>query len=159
MEKEKLDLTKILKDCPKGTKLYSPIFGKVEFSHIITKNDYPIWVRTEHSGLEDFSSDGRFYNNYSDSECMLFPSKEQRDWDKFVAPKPDLPEGTWVMCEDNIREPIWGLYRYRANAVVTLCLDEGVEFSWKYIIPFDKFDPNNIEECIEKYNYGTRKVN
>ena len=28
---ENIDLTKILKDCPKGTKLYSIIHGEVEF--------------------------------------------------------------------------------------------------------------------------------
>ena len=33
---ENIDLTKILKDCPKGTKLYSTIFGEVEFEHIET---------------------------------------------------------------------------------------------------------------------------
>ena len=28
---ESIDLTKILKDCPKGTKFYSTIYGEVEF--------------------------------------------------------------------------------------------------------------------------------
>ena len=28
---ENLDLTKILKGCPKGTKFYSPIYGEVRF--------------------------------------------------------------------------------------------------------------------------------
>ena len=31
---EKVDLTKILKDCPKGTKLYSTVCGEVEFDKI-----------------------------------------------------------------------------------------------------------------------------
>ena len=38
---ENIDLTKILKDCPKGTKLYSPVFGKVELK-VIGDNKYPI---------------------------------------------------------------------------------------------------------------------
>ena len=42
---KKLDLTKILKDVPRGTTLYSPAFGEVEFS-CIDENDkhYPIEV-------------------------------------------------------------------------------------------------------------------
>ena len=32
---EKLDLTKILKNCPKGWKFWSPIFGEVEFEKIV----------------------------------------------------------------------------------------------------------------------------
>lgn len=32
---ENIDLTKILKDCPKGTKFYSPLFGEITFLGII----------------------------------------------------------------------------------------------------------------------------
>ena len=28
-------------------------------------------------------SDGRYFANYTDTECMLFPSHDQRDWSKF----------------------------------------------------------------------------
>ena len=38
---ENIDLTKILKDCPKGTKLYSPIFGDVMFERIDDNGQYP----------------------------------------------------------------------------------------------------------------------
>ena len=31
---ENIDLTEILKDCPKGTKFYTSIFGEVEFDGI-----------------------------------------------------------------------------------------------------------------------------
>ena len=33
-----------------------------------------------------FSSDGRFCD-YENGECMLFPSKENRNWDTFKIPK------------------------------------------------------------------------
>lgn len=35
----KINIAEILKDCPKGTKLYSPIYGEVELSQIC-KNFY-----------------------------------------------------------------------------------------------------------------------
>lgn len=30
-----------------------------------------------------FTSDGRLYENYPSAECLLFPSREMRDWTKF----------------------------------------------------------------------------
>ena len=83
---ENIDLTKILKDCPKGTKLYSTIFGEVEFEHIETdfRSQYVI-IELKDLLLERITFDGKLYNCY-DGECTLFPSKEQRDWSKFTAP-------------------------------------------------------------------------
>ena len=78
---ENLDLTKILKDCPEGTKLYSPIFGEVELVKV-HNNDYPIEVKLSNNTLDSFTKDGRIYADY-DGECMLFPSREERDWSKF----------------------------------------------------------------------------
>ena len=79
---ENLNLLEILKDCPEGTKLYSPVFGEVKFESI---NDIigPIIVTTNTGNAEYFTADGKMYNYYN-GECLLFPSKEQRDWSKFM---------------------------------------------------------------------------
>ena len=37
---ENIDLTKILKDCPKGTKLYSSMFGEVYFKEIRSDDEW-----------------------------------------------------------------------------------------------------------------------
>ena len=75
--KENIDLTKILKDVPEGTKLYSPLFGEVEFIGVSAAEcDYPIITNEG-----EFVSDGRYYRDRG--ECVLFPSKDQRDWSKF----------------------------------------------------------------------------
>ena len=81
---ENIDLTKILKDCPKGWKLYSLMYGEVQFSYI-DYGDFPITVELSDSSEIDFTKDGRFDLNY-DGECVLLPSKNQRDWSKFTAP-------------------------------------------------------------------------
>ena len=81
-----VDLTKILKYCPKGTKLYSTIFGEVEF--IKCDDLYQIVVAKENKYYY-FTSQGEFYFErikYHVEECALFPSKDQRDWSKFTAP-------------------------------------------------------------------------
>lgn len=83
---ENIDLTKILKDCPKGWKFYSTLYGKVEFEKIKKESEYPIVIITKHGNNSDIKSDGRYYGEYDDGECTLFPSKYQRDWSKFTAP-------------------------------------------------------------------------
>lgn len=82
---ENIDLTKILKDCPKGWKLYSPIGGEVEFSAIEESEIYSINVRCQKRKFT-FSKEGYYYLEVEDAECILFPSKDQRDWSKFTAP-------------------------------------------------------------------------
>ena len=82
---ENIDLTKILKDCPEGTKLYSTIFGEVTFCHIDENDMYPIKVMTEENYKGTVSANGKHYIDFN-GECTLFPSKEQRDWNKFTAP-------------------------------------------------------------------------
>ena len=89
---ENLNLVEILKDCPEGTKLYSPVFGEVEFESI---NDIigPIVVTTNTGNAECFTADGKMYTRYN-GECVLFPSKEQRDWSKFNPKKPKFDPNT-----------------------------------------------------------------
>ena len=89
---EKLNLVEILKDCPKGTKLYSPIFGEVELDKIDIHSDPPIRVLCKY-GKDGFSKDGRICPAYN-CECVLFPSKEQRDWSKFKPSKPKFNPNT-----------------------------------------------------------------
>ena len=89
---EKLNVVEILKDCPKGTKLYSPIFGEVELDKIDIHSDTPIRVLCKY-GKDGFSKDGRICPAYN-GECVLFPSKEQRDWSKFKPSKPKFNPNT-----------------------------------------------------------------
>lgn len=72
-----MNIAEILKNVSKGTKLYSPAFGEVIFKKVIGNN---ILVNDICDIERAFSSDGRFYK---DGECMLFPSRENRDWNTF----------------------------------------------------------------------------
>ena len=83
---ENIDLTKILKNCPKGWKFYSLLFGEVEFQQIRIGFAYPIDIKLKSNIIERVTSDGKLFDDYDDGECILFPSKEQRDWSKFTAP-------------------------------------------------------------------------
>ena len=84
---ENIDLTKILDGCPKGTKLYSTIYGEVIFSEIDSSGYHPIRLNYYREGETfpvtiSFTKDGKSIYGYG--ECTLFPSKDQRDWSKFV---------------------------------------------------------------------------
>lgn len=81
---ENIDLTKILKDCPKGWEFYSCIYGKVRFD-CLQSCEYPVLIMRGDGLYASFSRVGK-YTDAPDSECCLFPSKEQRDWSKFEAP-------------------------------------------------------------------------
>ena len=71
----------ILKDCPKGTKLWSPIWGDITFEKI-DAFDGLVYV-LKHKGVHIILDNGKFD---ADGECIIFPSKDQRDWSKFKAP-------------------------------------------------------------------------
>ena len=84
---ENIDLTKILKNCPKGWKFWSPIFGEVEFERNYENKGF-FNVSLVEDGTEwSFVYDATiFLGNIKSREIMLYPSKEQRDWSKFTAP-------------------------------------------------------------------------
>ena len=75
------NLVNILKHCPKGMKLYSPIFGEVKFLTVFNDEYIDTYIST--GNIRRFQKDGRFA---SGGECMLFPSKRQKDWDAFQIP-------------------------------------------------------------------------
>lgn len=85
---KKIDLRQILRGCPKGTELYSPLFGPVHFDMVDEYEKYPIKV-TYGTHLKDhisFAADGKYWFQFENSECMLFPSKDNRDWSTFRCP-------------------------------------------------------------------------
>ena len=79
---ENLNLCEILKDCPTGTKLWSPVWGNMTLIQINDVSIYPIVLSADGFNNVSLHSDGRMYG-VKESECILFPSKEQRDWSKF----------------------------------------------------------------------------
>ena len=81
---ENLDLTKILEGCPKGTKFYNSIYGDVKFERIVENVSYPIILSicNDRSNTINVTKKGLHYKDCN-GECVLFPSKDQRDWSKF----------------------------------------------------------------------------
>ena len=82
----KLNIAEILKDKPKGTKLYSPLFGKCTFLNIY---DSQIYISHHTDTVSSFYSNGTYFE-FSEAEPLLFPSKEMHDWSKFTWKKGDV---------------------------------------------------------------------
>ena len=85
-----IDLTEILKNCPRGAKFYSYIFGEdTRFMGVSPHQGdaRPIFIYGKYGEGQNFclTRKGHAYaDNYG--ECCIFPSKDQRDWSKFTAP-------------------------------------------------------------------------
>lgn len=145
---KELDLVKILEKVPKGTKLYSLIDGEVTFTDIRDFSKYPIVVTDTFKDTQVFTKEGK-YKDTGVGECVLFPSKECRDWNEF---KVDLPKGTPVMVKDNNND--WKLRFYSGQKKAyhhgKRC---GEPIPWLFIIPVDKF---NFTDCTfnKEDNYG-----
>lgn len=87
-----MNIAELLKDAPKGTKLYSPLCGEVTFSGIDEDLTYCILVADCYGSEIIFDEMGRYDNTYKDAECLLFPSKDNRDWSTFKV-EPKFPMG------------------------------------------------------------------
>lgn len=88
---QKLNIAKILKNKPRGTKLYSMIHGKCSFE-AVTDEIFKINFCTSKFGLTQSGECTliKFGNMYDGGECIIFPSKEMRDWSKFAWKKGDV---------------------------------------------------------------------
>ena len=81
----KINIAEILRDMPKGTKLYSPLFGKCELIGV-DNSKYPIVIKAQRIDgaiSKGIMKDGRYFDGYEEAECSLFPSARMRDWNKF----------------------------------------------------------------------------
>lgn len=84
MENKKINITEVLKYCPIGMELYSPIFGNVYLDKIRPHLAIVVTTDKEQGNIkEEFLYDGRYGMN---GECMLFPSKDKTTWEGFIPP-------------------------------------------------------------------------
>lgn len=74
---EKLDLTKILKP---GMKVYSLLEGETTVISVQQQtDDYPIGTKRENKDAFYYTKEGHYLETY-EGECVLFPSKTNRNW-------------------------------------------------------------------------------
>ena len=161
---ENIDLTKILKDCPKGWKFWSPIFGEVEFERNYSDKG-SIHISINKDGIEwYFTSDAKIILGSGKSqEIMIYPSRYLLDWSKFSAPwykkerfdPKTLNPFDKVLVRMGKNEHKWlcDLFSYFNN---DSCKYHGVGYCATYCIPYNddtKHLVGTTEEAPEYYRY------
>ena len=159
---ENLNLVEILKDCPKGTKLYSTVLGDVELERVFRDSlTYPIKV--EVGALKTdylFTKDGKMYSDCN-CECVLFPSKEERDWSKFKPKQPKFdPKTLQPFDRVLVRDAYFKHWRRQLFSHIIEGEEDYPYFcvcdSFKYCIPYNEDTKHLVvttEEAPEFYRY------
>ena len=159
---ENIDLTKILKNCPEGFELYTPLYGKVFFFKINKKDSFSIVVRATTIGTILFTKEGHFFETATDGECLLFPSKEIRDWGKFTVPlykkekfdPKTLKAFDKVLCKNVL--DTWHCDFFSSYIETYVCPNVCISGSYLYCIPYNddtKHLIGTINEAPEYYRY------
>ena len=163
---ENIDLTKILEGCPVGTKFYSTIYGEVSFIGISNESAYPIGLigytkQIKLSADIHLTKGGLMEYNY-DGECTLFPSKDQRDWSKFVRfwdkPKIEKFDMNTLQPFDKVLvrdypEHYWRVEIFGCITEEHKCLCTSF---WKMGIPYNEETKHLLgtrEDCPEYYKW------
>lgn len=122
-----------LRNALRGTKLYSPIFGECEFDHISPNGS--IYVYYKDTQIE-FNKYGQFNLNNSEGECLLFPSKEVREWSNYQAPHDFKPFDKVVVRDGDYTWHIdfFECYNPADENDPYACMHE----TWKYCLPFNE---------------------
>ena len=160
---ENIDLTKILKNCPKGWKLYSPLCGEVKFDSITENSEFPITVLNETMGIY-LTREGTYCTGIEEAECILFPSKDQRDWSKFTAPwyKKDKFDPKTLKAFDRVLVRHEFYHRWRCEFYSYIRDDNGgypyvaISGAYKRCIPYNEETKHLVgttEEAPEYYRY------
>lgn len=89
--KEKINIADILKDKPVGLKFYSNTFGYISFNGV---HKDKVYFFSEDTNAHSVKPNGKMYDG---GECIIFPSKEMRDWSKFLWKKGDV-----LVSKDNV---------------------------------------------------------
>lgn len=84
-QSQELNLCEILNNCPKGTEIWSDDYGTVKFVNVGTEWDTPIEVELTDGQISHYTEEG-WHDKRFPASCLLWPSKDCRDWSKFTAP-------------------------------------------------------------------------
>ena len=159
---ENINLIKILKNCPEGWEFWSDNYGKVRFKCINKNYDRPIFVKRTDGGNAYYTKEGWCSKDFPAS-CLLWPSKDFRDWSKFTAPwymkekfdpKTLLPFDK-VLVRDYLDDP-WKVDFYSHKNVNTEHQYRCVGNSYRFCIPYNDDTKHLVgtkEEAPNFYRY------
>lgn len=103
---ENINLCEILKG-HEGETFYSPCYGFVYFKEIRSEYPFPICCINKYDSNINFTKYGKISVN-ENTECVIFPSKDQRDWNKWTEEqKPKVPKIWNEMTSKYCNVEVW----------------------------------------------------
>lgn len=166
---ENLDLVEILKNCLKGTKLWTSIFGEAFFDGIDEKNNR-INIIVPPGSIHQICANGSYSED--NNECIIFPSRTQRDWDLYKVPtkrfdpysfqpfdkililvsdEPDCPFSYIWRCD------IFSYVKENTNFLFPPLLEIGTTSGkWRCVIPYNDETKHLVgthDDCPEYYKW------
>lgn len=85
-----INVLEVLESKPNGTKLWCVLFGKCFLDGIDINNIRPIRIGIENGDTFKLTANAKLSGKYIDGDCLLYPSKEMRDWSRFAWKKGDI---------------------------------------------------------------------
>lgn len=85
-----INVLEVLESKPNGTKLWCVLFGKCFLDGIDINNIRPIRIGIENGDTFKLTANAKLSGKYIDGDCLLYPSKEMRDWYRFAWKKGDI---------------------------------------------------------------------
>lgn len=158
---DKNDLGEILSNAKKGLELYTTAYGGVVFDSI-DYDEEVIACNTQQGYIVSFTFDGRIVQENDDSECVLFPSKDNRDWTAFKLPDEKFNVGDYVEVDGKaykircIETPSLGvgdtsyelmpLGEYALIYTNAWAMKRIYSFAYKYLRPWEKILSKNFAD-------------
>ena len=88
-----INVLEVLESKPNGTKVWCVLFGKCFLDGIDINNIRPIRIGIEKGDTFKLTANAKLSGKYIDGDCLLYPSKEMRDWFKL-----DWKRGDALSC-------------------------------------------------------------
>lgn len=147
----KINIAAILKDKPQGTKLYSSACGKCKLIDVDDKSFKISFYNSRFGFMRGGEGTfNKFGNLYDDGECVIFPSKEMRDWNKFSWKKGDV-----LVTEDG------------STKIIFECFEDDtyLTFKGKYCLQKSNIDEtfiidtnDNLTECFSLQDKNAAQI-
>ena len=156
-----LNLCEILKNCPEGKTLWSPMLGDVNL-YDLNEEEKNIKVLTKSGISWNINHDGTTtINGVTSPEIMLYPSREQRDWTKVkYEPKKErfdpktLKAFDKVLCKNGLE--MWRCDFFSSYMETCVCQNVCISGSYSYCIPYNDETKHLVgtkDEAPEYYRY------
>ena len=161
-----LNLCEVLKYCPQGETFWSPMLGDVKLCYIDIEAKH-VTVTIKIGATWDINSNGTItIDDVTSEDIMLYPSREQRDWNKFTAPwlkneklvKPNFKVGDRIRHKETNKDDVYEISKVYDDSygIAGFTWVLYMKYQDQYELVPNKFDPKTLkpfDRVITKNDY------